>query len=89
MHPLKVMSPFVEEKKEHYYKDVKLVHTFKLLQESKTWSIHHEVSVSSAKEFMQSKNIYSIRPGQWHLVEYEEEFFLGIVLEVSCTGTRV
>ena len=87
MHSLKVISPFVVETKEHYYKDAKLVHTFKLLQESKT--IDHEISVSSAKEFSQLKNIDSIRPGQWFLVEYEKEFFLGIVLEVSCTGARV
>ena len=47
MHSLKVIAPFVVETKEHYYKDAKLVHTFKLLQESKT--IDHEISVSSAK----------------------------------------
>ena len=35
------------------------------------------------------KNIDCIRTGQLLLVEYEEEFFLGIVLEVSCTGARV
>ena len=44
---------------------------FKLLQESKT--IDPEISVSSAKEFTQLKNIDSIRPGQWLFVEYEEE----------------
>ena len=87
MHSLKVISPFVVETKEHYYKDAKLVHTFKLLQESKT--IDHEILISSAKEFTQLKNIDSVRPGQWLLVEYEEDFFLGIVLEVSCTGARV
>ena len=83
MHSLKVISPFVVETKEHYYIDAKLVHTFKLLQESKT--IDHEISVSSTKEFIQLKNIDSIRPGHWLLVEYEEEFFL----EVSCTGAHV
>ena len=50
--------------------------------QSKT--IDHEISVSFAKEFTQLKNIDSIRPSQWLLVEYEE-FFLGIILEVSCT----
>ena len=85
--PLKVISPFVVETREHYYKDAKLVHTFKLLQENKT--IDHEISVSSAKEFTQLKNIDFIRPGQWLLVEYEAEFFSGIVLEVWCTGARV
>ena len=78
--PLKVISPFVVETREHYYKDAKLVHTFKLLQENKT--IDHEISVSSAKEFTQLKNIDFIRPGQWLLVEYEAEFFSVIVLEV-------
>ena len=87
MHSLKVISPFVVETKEHYYKDAKVVHTFKLLQESKT--IDHEISVSAAKEFTQLKNIDSIRPGQWLLVEYEEEFFLGITIEVSCTEALV
>ena len=61
MHSSKVISLFVVETKEHYYQDAKLVHTFKLLQESKT--IDHEISVSSAKEFTQSKIIGSIRPG--------------------------
>ena len=61
MHSSKVISLFVAEIKEHYYQDAKLVHTFKLLQESKT--IDHEISVSSAKEFTQSKNIGPIRPG--------------------------
>ena len=56
------------------------MHTFKLLQESKT--IDHEISVSSAKEFIQLKNIDFIKPGEWLLVEYEAEFFSGIVLEV-------
>ena len=60
---------------------------FKLLQESRT--IDPEISVSSAKEFTHLKNIDSVRSGQWLFVEYEGEFFLGIVLEVSCTGTRV
>ena len=82
MHSLKVVSPFVVETKEHYYKDAKLVHTFKWLQKSKT--IDHKISVSAAKEFTQLKNIDSIRPCQWLLVEYEE-FFLGIILEVSCS----
>ena len=41
MHSLKITAPFVVETKEHYYKDAKLVHTFKLLQESKT--IDHEI----------------------------------------------
>ena len=54
--------------------------------QSKT--IDHEISVSFAKEFIQLKNIDSIRPSQWLLVEYEE-FFLGIILEVSCTGAHV
>ena len=31
MHSLKIIAPFVVETKEHYYKDAKLVHTFKLL----------------------------------------------------------
>ena len=51
MHSLKVTSPFVVETKERYYKDTKLVHTFKLLQESKT--ADHQISVSVAKEFTQ------------------------------------
>ena len=66
MHSLKVISPFVVETKEHYYKDTKLVHTLKLPQESK--AIDYEISVSSAKELTQLKNIDSIRPGQWLFV---------------------
>ena len=57
---------------------------YKLLEESKT--IDHEIYVSAPKKFTQLKNIDSIRPGQWSFAEYEEEFFFGIILKVSCTG---
>ena len=57
------------------------------MQESKT--IDYETSVSASKEFIQLKNTDSIRPCQSLLVEYEEKFFLGIILEVSYTGACV
>ena len=51
-------------------------------------------TTSSAKLPLKSQhkkigNIESFTPGSWLLVEYEQEFFLGIVLEVSKLGSNV
>ena len=40
-------------------------------------------------QYQKSENIESVSQSQWLLVEYEKEFFLGIVLSVSTSRAHV
>ena len=84
MHCVKVLAPYVIETKEHYYSmKAPSQHTFK--------SSVKDTPDSSAvdHQYQKIENIESVSQGQWLLVEYEKEFFLGIVLSVSASSAHV
>ena len=73
MHCVKVLAPYVIETKEHYYSmKAPSQHTFK--------SSVKDTPDSSAvdHQYQKIENIESVSQGQWLLVEYEREFFLGM-----------
>ena len=83
MHCAKVLAPYVIETKEHYYSmNPPSKHTFK--------SSVKDTPDSSAvdHQYQKIENIESVSQGQWLLVEYEKEFFLGIVLSVSASSAH-
>ena len=84
MHYVKVLAPYVIETKEHYYSiKAPSQHTFK--------SSVKDTPDSSAvdHQYQKIENIESVSQGQWLLVEYAKEFFLGIVLSVSASSAHV
>ena len=84
MYCVKVLAPYVNETKEHYY-SVKAPsqHTFKR-------SVKDTPDSSAVDhQYQKIENIESVSQGQWLLVEYEKEFFLGIVLLVSTSSAHV
>ena len=84
IHCVKVLAPYVIEIKEHYYSiKAPSQHTFK--------SSVKDTPDSSAvdHQYQKIENIKYVSQGQWLLVEYEKEFFLGIVLSVSAYSAHV
>ena len=83
MHCVKVLVAYMIETKEHYYSiKAPSQHTFK--------SSVKDTPDSSAvdHQYQKIENIESVSKGQWLLVEYEKEFFLGIVLSVSASSAH-
>ena len=87
MHSVNVISPFIIETKEHFYADIHMRHTFKILEGSHG-DAHNQTQVMSEQNFT-NKNLKDLKPGQWILVQYEGEHFFGIVLAVSTEGAKI
>ena len=84
MHCVKVLASHVIETKEHYYSmKAPSQHTFKS-------SVKYNPDSSTVDhQYQKIENIESVSQGQWLLVEYEKEFFLGIVVSVSASSAHV
>ena len=84
MHCVKVLAPYVIETKDHYYSiKAPSQHTLKS-------SVKDTLdSFAVGHQYQKIENIESVSQGQWLLVEYEKEFFLGIVLPVSESSAQV
>ena len=87
MHSVNVISPFIIETKEHFYAGIHTQHTFKVLEDSHN-DFHHQTQVMRQQKFT-NKNLKDMKPGQWILVQYKGEYFLGIVLAVSTEGAKI
>ena len=93
IHCIKVLAPYVIETKVHYYSSsTSRKHVFKTLQVEQTTTpetasnnILSETPPPTANDTVHNKltSIDAVTAGQWSLVEYEGEFFLGVVLSVS------
>ena len=72
------------ETKEHY-------HSIKAPSQHTFNSLVKDTPDSSAvnHQYQKIENVESVSQGQWLLVEYERNFFLGIVLSVFASSTHV
>ena len=86
MNSVNVIPPFIIERKEHFYADIHTRHTLKVLEDSHDDS-HNQTQVVSEQNFT-NKNFEDTKPGQWILMQYDGEYFLGIVPAVSTEGAK-